>query len=55
VLHWALIFFIIALVASLLGFQGVAGMSAQFGKLFALLAVVFLIVYLFFGRAPTVP
>lgn len=54
-LHWALIFFFIALIAALLGFQGVAGMSAQFGKVFALLAVVFLIIYLFFGRAPLPP
>ena len=37
-LHWALVFFVIALVAALLGFRGVAGMSAQFGYLFALLA-----------------
>jgi uncharacterized membrane protein YtjA (UPF0391 family) len=54
-LHWALIFFVIALVAALLGFQGVAGMSAQFGKLFALLAVVFLIIYVFFGRSSLPP
>jgi len=37
-LHWALVFFAIALVASLLGFGGIAGMSAEFGYIFAILA-----------------
>jgi len=43
-LHYALVFFVIALVAAMLGFGGVAGLSAQFGYLFAVLAVVFLAV-----------
>jgi uncharacterized membrane protein YtjA (UPF0391 family) len=64
-LHWALIFFVIALIAALRGFHEVAGLSAQVGKVFALLAVVFLWIYLFFaplrsssllfGRVPAVP
>ena len=54
-LHWALIFFVVALVAALLGFRGVAGMSAQFGYLFAILAVIMLVVYFVAGRAPVVP
>jgi len=49
-LHYALVFFVIALVASLLGFGGVAGMSAQIGWLFAVLALVFLVVALVSGR-----
>jgi uncharacterized membrane protein YtjA (UPF0391 family) len=49
-LHWALVFFAVALVASLLGFGGVAGMSAQFGYIFAILAVVMLVVYFLTGR-----
>ena len=48
-LHWALVFFAVALVASLLGFGGVAGMSAQFGYIFAILAVVMLVVYFLTG------
>ena len=36
-LHWALIFFVIALVAALLGFRGVAGLSAEFGWVFVVL------------------
>jgi uncharacterized membrane protein YtjA (UPF0391 family) len=54
-LHWALIFFVVALVAALLGFRGVAGMSAQFGYLFAILAVVMLVIYFVTGRGAVVP
>ena len=56
-LSWSLTFFIIALVAALLGLGGVAGMSADIGWLFAVLAVVILVVGLFSrsigGRTPT--
>jgi uncharacterized membrane protein YtjA (UPF0391 family) len=56
-LNIALTFFVIALVAALLGFGGVAGMSADIGWLFAVLAVVILVVGLFSnaigGRTPT--
>ena len=51
-LHYALVFFVIALIAAALGFGGVAGMSAQIGWLFAVLAVVFVIVGLLSGRGP---
>jgi uncharacterized membrane protein YtjA (UPF0391 family) len=44
VIHYALVFFVIALVAAILGFRGVAGMSAQLGYVFALIAVVLLVV-----------
>ena len=54
-LHWALIFFIVALVAALLGFRGVAGMSAQFGYLFAVLAIIMLVIYFVAGRTPIAP
>ena len=48
-LSYALSFFVIALVAALLGFGGVAGLSAQFGYLFAVIAVIMLIVGLIGG------
>ena len=41
-LSWAITFFIIAIVAALLGFGGVAGMSANIGWLLAVLGVVVL-------------
>ena len=49
-LHYAVVFFVIALIASLLGFGGVAGLSAQIGWLFAIIAVVFLAVAMLTGR-----
>ena len=51
-LHYALMFFVIALVAALLGFRGVAGLSAEFGWVFVVLAVVILGVGLLSGRMP---
>ena len=52
-LHYAVVFFVIALIAAVLGFRGVAGLSAEIGWVFAVLAVVFLVVMLLSGRAPT--
>jgi uncharacterized membrane protein YtjA (UPF0391 family) len=51
-LHWAVIFFIIALIAAALGFRGVAGLSAEFGWVFVVLAVVLLAIGLLSGRTP---
>jgi uncharacterized membrane protein YtjA (UPF0391 family) len=48
-LNWALIFFVVAIVASVLGLRGVAGLSAEIGWLFAVVAVVLLVVGLFGG------
>ncbi len=55
-LHWALIFFIVAVVAAALGFRGVAGLSAEIGYVFVVVAVIFLVLAVFTGRGPaTVP
>ena len=43
-LNIALTFFVIALIAAVLGFGGVAGLSADIGWLVAVLAVVILVV-----------
>jgi uncharacterized membrane protein YtjA (UPF0391 family) len=53
-ISYAISFFIISLIAALLGFGGVAGLSYQIGYLFAVLAVIFLVVALFTGRRPPV-
>ncbi len=42
--RWAIIFAIIALVASLLGFGGIAGLSANFAYIFLAVAVILFIV-----------
>lgn len=54
-LHYAVVFFVIALIAALLGFRGVAGMSAEIGWIFAVLSIIFLVVALLSGRGPIVP
>jgi uncharacterized membrane protein YtjA (UPF0391 family) len=53
-LSWAITFFVIALIAAVLGFRGVAGLSANIGYLFAVIAVVFLVVAMVTGRGPVV-
>jgi uncharacterized membrane protein YtjA (UPF0391 family) len=53
-LSWALTFFVIALVAAVLGFRGIAGMSAEIGYLLAVLALIFVVIALFVGHS-TVP
>ena len=52
-LHYAVVFFVIALIAAFLGFRGVAGMSAGSGWPFAIIAVVVLALGLLTGRGPT--
>lgn len=53
--RWAIIFAVVALVASLLGFGGVAGLSADFAKILLLIAAVILVLGFFFGRGARVP
>ena len=52
-LHYAVIFFIIALIAAVLGFRGVAGLSAEIGYVLVGVAVIFLLVALVSGHVPT--
>ena len=49
-LNYALSLFVIALIASLLGFGGLAGLSAQIGWICAGLALIFLAVAMLSGR-----
>jgi uncharacterized membrane protein YtjA (UPF0391 family) len=53
-LHWALMFFVIAVIAAVLGLRGVAGLSAEIGYVFAVVAVIFLAVSVLAGRMPPV-
>jgi uncharacterized membrane protein YtjA (UPF0391 family) len=55
-LHYALIFFVIALIAAALGIRGVAGLSARIGYVFVTLAVIFIVVALLNGSGrPLLP
>ncbi|WP_449252607.1 DUF1328 domain-containing protein [Croceibacterium xixiisoli] len=53
--RWAIIFAVVALIAALLGFGGVAGLSADLAKIFLVVAAVILVVGFFFGRGSRVP
>lgn len=53
--RWAIIFAVVAIVAALLGFGGVAGLSADLAKVFLLVAAVILAIGFFAGRGPRVP
>ncbi|WP_428979962.1 DUF1328 domain-containing protein [Brevundimonas pondensis] len=48
-LRWAIIFFIIALVAAVLGFGGISGMSFEIAKFIAIIAVILFVVSLVVG------
>jgi uncharacterized membrane protein YtjA (UPF0391 family) len=51
-LHYAIVFFVVALIAGVLGFWGVAGLAAEIAKIFCLIFIVLMIVSLFRGRTP---
>lgn len=49
--RWAIIFAVVALIASILGFGGVAGLSADFAWIFLVVAVILAIIGVVFrGR-----
>ncbi|HUH22570.1 MAG TPA: DUF1328 domain-containing protein [Brevundimonas sp.] len=48
-LRWAIIFFIIALVAAVLGFGNISGMSFEIAKFIAIIAVILFVVSLVIG------
>ena len=54
-LHYAILFFVVALVAALLGMRGVAGLSAEIGYLLVVVAVIFIVIALLTGRGPVSP
>ncbi len=49
-LRWAVIFFVVALIAAVLGFGGIAGAAAGIAKLLFWVFVVLFVASLFFGR-----
>jgi len=51
-LHYALVFFIIALVAAVLGFGGVTGIAMEIGRILCVVFVILAVISLFRGRAP---
>jgi len=49
-LRWALIFFVIAIVAAIFGFGGVAGEAAWIGRVLLVVFLILAVVSLVFGR-----
>jgi len=58
-LGWALTFLIIALIAAVLGFGGIAGFAIEIAKIIFFVAIVLFVISAIFalirGRSPTVP
>lgn len=49
-LHYAIVFLVIALIAAVLGFSGIAGAAAGIAKILFLVFLVLFVVSLIFGR-----
>jgi uncharacterized membrane protein YtjA (UPF0391 family) len=58
-LGWALTFLVIALIAALLGFGGIAGFAVEIAKIIFFVAIILFVISAVFalirGRSPTVP
>jgi uncharacterized membrane protein YtjA (UPF0391 family) len=58
-LGWVLTFLIIALIAAVLGFGGIAGFAIEFAKIIFYVAIVLFLISAIFalvrGRSPTMP
>jgi uncharacterized membrane protein YtjA (UPF0391 family) len=56
---WAVTFLIIALIAAVLGFGGIAGFAVELAKIVFFVAIVLFVISAIFGfargRSPTVP
>jgi uncharacterized membrane protein YtjA (UPF0391 family) len=53
-LSWAVTFFIIAIIAAVLGFTGIAGTAVNIAWIPAVIGIVLAIVFLLMGRRPPV-
>ena len=49
---WAILFLVVALVAGVLGFGGIAGVSTQIAWILFVVGLVMAIVFFFLGRRP---
>ena len=54
-LNWAVVFFIIAIVAAIFGFSGVAGAAANIAWILAVIGIVLAIAFFVMGRRPPLP
>ena len=58
-LGWALTFLVIALIAAVIGFGGIAGFAVEIAKIIFFVAIILFVISAVFalirGRSPTVP
>jgi uncharacterized membrane protein YtjA (UPF0391 family) len=58
-LGWALTFLVVALIAAVLGFGGIAGFAVEIAKIIFFVAIILFVISAIFGlmrgRSPTVP
>jgi uncharacterized membrane protein YtjA (UPF0391 family) len=52
-LHWAVVFLVVALLAAVFGFGGIAGTAAGFAKVLFFVFLIMFVVSLLFGRTRT--
>jgi uncharacterized membrane protein YtjA (UPF0391 family) len=50
--NWAIIFLVVALIAAVLGFSGIAGMATQFAWILFFVGLVLAVVFFLMGRRP---
>jgi len=53
-ISWAITFFIIALIAAVLGFSGIAGTAVHIAWILTVVGLILAIVFFFMGRRPPV-
>jgi uncharacterized membrane protein YtjA (UPF0391 family) len=53
-LTWSIVFLIIAIIAALFGFTGIAGTAVGFAKILFFIFLVLFVISLFLGRRPQV-
>ena len=53
-LSWAVTFFVIALIAAVLGFSGIAGTAVNIAWILAVIGIILALVFMVGGRRPPV-
>ena len=53
-ISWAITFFVIALIAAVLGFSGIAGTAVNIAWILAVVGIILAIVFMVKGRSPRV-
>ena len=51
---WAVTFFVIALIAAVLGFSGIAGTAVNIAWILAVIGIILALVFMVMGRRPPV-